>query len=456
MPTTLQDGEVRRVRRDLGGLLGDREGAEDPAVAERLGAGFLAMGQVSGAGPDLVKAALASLEEAGNAHAAGVLAAMAVLARGPLAEQAGAVLGRLHEAGVHSPVEDAVGTLRVEEARRLDLGGGEVLMAMLSRACSRQVQVAVVMIEHDETNGAAVGGDLSPPGKRRVFGKFLREIEGATGTQGSPLPPGALAETLRGAFSCSAEAGLAVPFDLGVAAPILARALTGDPGAFAAVAVDGGHELSLDPEDDDEFESASEELAEHLFEVCEGDPVVERSGPFVAGTMLDYKWRYGDRQLGCWTTEDLDDYLLDYFPRKVSADHELVADTPACVVAFLTMLDDHDALQGPSLQVLGAHVEAMNARFRRAAEDRRRWGPAKSAMMAMLAEGVDPEDPGAVQDWIDAVNARPDLLVSEARQLTGNGPRPHYGPGHGRQTPSAARAKQQRKTARAARRRNRR
>jgi hypothetical protein len=454
MPATLQDGEVRRVRRGLVELLRDNGGAEDPAVAERLGAGFLAMGQVPGAGPDLVNAALASLEEAGNAHAAGVLAAMAVLGRGPLAEQAGAVLGRLHEAGARSPVEDAVGTLRVEEARRLDLGGAEVLMAMLARASSRQVQVAVVMVEHDETDGAAVGGDLSPPGKRRVFAKFLREMEGATGTQGSPLSPTALTEALRGAFSRSAEAGLAVPFDLGVAAPVLARALTGDPGAFAPVAVDGGHELPLDPEDDDEFELASEELAGHLFEVCAGDPVVERSGPFVAGTMLDYKWRYGDRRLGAWTTEDLDEYLLGYFPRKVSADHELVADTPACVVAFLTMLDDHGALQGPPLQVLGAHVEAMNARFRRAAEDRRRWGPAKSAMMAMLAEGVDPDDPGAVADWIDAVNARPGLLGPEASQWASGGPRPHYGPCHG--TPSAARAKQQRKTARAARRRNRR
>ena len=452
----MQDREARRVRRDLGELLGGREGAGDPAAAERLGAGFLAMAEVPGAGPDLVKAALASLEEAGNAHAAGVVAAMAVLARGPLAEQAGAVLCRLHEAGARSPVEDVVGTLRVEEARRLDLGGGEVLVAMLARASSRQVQIAVVMTEHDETGGAAVAGDLSPPGKRRVFARFLHETERATGTKASPLSPGALTEALRGAFSRSAEAGLAVPFDLGVAAPVLARALTGDPGAFAQVAVDGSHELPLDPEDDDEFEAASEELAEHLFEVCEGDRVVERSGPFVAGTMLDYKWRYGDRRLGAWTTEDLDEYLLGYFPRKVSADRELVADTPACVVAFLTMLDDHGALQGLPLNVLEAHVEAMKARFARAAGERRRWGPAKSAMTPVPAGGGGPDDEDALADWAGAVDARAHLSGHRARQLAGSGGSPHYGSRHARQTPSAARAKQQRKTARAARRRNRR
>jgi len=57
--------------------------------------------------------------------------------------------------------------------------------------------------------------------------------------------------------------------------------------------------------------------------------------------------------LGSWTTADLDEYLLDYFPRKVCADDELVRDAPACVVAFLTMLNDHDALDGATFRSLG-------------------------------------------------------------------------------------------------------
>ncbi len=457
MPTTVKGADVRRVRHDLGELLGDGEDVGDAAVAERLGAAFLAMGQVPGAGPELAAASLEALEAAGGARAAAVLAAMTVLARPPLAEDARAALERLHPAGVRSPAETEVGTLVVEEARRLALGTGEVLVALLRRPGARQVQAAVVIVEHEESGGAAVGGSLSPPGSPRSLRRALAKMAGALGEGwGSSLSPGDLTEALRRAFARSAEAGLAVPFDLGVAAPILARALTGDAAAFAPVMVNGSHELPLDPEDDEGLDAASEELARHLVEVNEGDPVVERSGPFVAQTMCDYKWRYGDRRLGSWTTADLDEYLLDYFPRKVCADDELVRDAPGCVVAFLTMLDDHDALDGASLRSLGAHVETITEQFRRAVSDRRRWDPAKSAMTAMLDDGVDPEDEDAVAEWIDAGNAGGDLWGAGPRRRSEGAAPTHDGSrGGGRAAGRRARAKQ-RKTARAARRRNRR
>ena len=407
----MKEADVRRVRQDLGELLDDGEEMEDVAAAERLGVAFLAMGQVSGAGPELARTALESLEESGDARAAGVLAAMAVFARPPLAEEAGAALERLHLAGVRSPVEGQVGTLVVEEARRLELGPGEVLVALLRRPGAREVQAAMVIVEREETGGAAVGGSLSPPGPPRSLERALRKMAGALG----------------------------------------------NAGAFAPLVVDGAHELPLDPEDDDELEAATEELAEHLLEVNEGDPVVERSGPFVAQTMVDYKWRYGDRRLRCWRIGDLDEYLLDYFPRKVSTDHELVLDTPTCVVAFLTMLDDHGALEGPPLEVLSTHVEAITEDFRRAVRDPRRWGPAKSAMMAMLDDGVDPEDEDedAVAGWIDAVNARGAASGAASPPRADAGPRPDDAARRGGRASSAARAGK-RKSQRAARQRNRR
>lgn len=451
MPTTtFEEAELGRVQRGLDELVGGGGSPEDAAAAERFGAALLAMALVPDAGRQLAGASLDALEKAGNARAALVLAAMAVLGRPPLAQEARAVLEGLHRGGVRSPVEEAVGTLQVEEARRVDVGPGQMLAALLRRPGERHVQVAMVVVEHDETGGAAVGGSLSPPGDLRSLGRVLRKV---AGDRGCPLSPGELREALASALARSAEAGLTVSFDLGAAVPVLARALTGDAAAFVPVAVDGGHKLPVDPEDDDEFEAASQELAQHLGEVCEGDAVIERSGPFVATTMLDYKWRYGDRRLSSWTTADLGEYLLDYFPRKVSADHELVVDTPSCVVAFLRMLDDHGALQGQSMDALGAHVEAVTEAFRGAAEDRHRWGPAKSTVMTMLEGGVDPDDPDAVREWI--VNAQPPVSEGHPGQWTAAGPRPHDGPRRVGRTSSAARAKQ-RKSARAARRRNRR
>ena len=449
--TSFKEAELGWVRQGLDDLLSGAGRPDDAAGAERLGAALLTMAQVPDAGVELAAASLESLEKAGDARAAGVLAALAVLARPPLAEEARAVLERLHRVGVRSPVEEAVGTLQVEEARRVDVGAGQMLAALLRRPGADQVQAALVIVEHDETGGAAIGGSVSSPGRLPSLGGVLRKI---TGDGGSSVSSRELREALACALARSAEAGVRVSFDLCAAVPILARALTGDAAAFAPVVVDGGHELPVAPGDYDEFEAASEELAGHLGEVCVGDAVIERSGPFVVTTMLDYKWHYGDRRLGSWTTADLDDYLLDYFPRKVSGGDGLVVDTPSCVAAFLAMLDHHGALQGQSLEVLGAHVEALREEFAAAAEDRRRWGLAKSTMMMMLDAGVDPEDPDSVQDWIDAVNAGPLLFDGDRlRSPRGDG-RFLDGPARVGRTQRAARTKQ-RKAARAARRRNR-
>jgi hypothetical protein len=454
VPTTSNEAEVRRARASLAELFGSDTDVKDVVATERLAAALLAMGQVPDMAPGLAEAALETLEKAGDARAAGLLAAMVVLARPPLAGVAGAALERLRLAGVRSLVEGEVGTLVVEEARRFELGPGEVLAAVMRRPGASEVQAAMVIVEHEQTGGAAVGGSLSPPVLPHLVEGTFREMAAVEGGRASPLSTSGLTSALRDAFARSADIGVAVSFDLGATVPVLARALTGDAAAFAPVMVDGGHDLALDPEDDDEFEAVSEELAEHLFEVAEGDPVLERSGLFVAGSMLDYKWRYGNRRLGSWTTADLDDYLLDHFPRKVSANHEIVADTPACAVAFLTMLDDHDALDGEPLEVLGAHVGAIAEQFRRAASDRRRWGPAKSTMMAMLDEGVDPRDEDAVAAWLSAARGRTGLPGAAPSQWATAGLRPDDGPHHGGRTSSAARAKQ-RKSARAARRRNR-
>ena len=455
MPTTLQETDAPP---DLGELLGgDGDDVESAAMAERIGAALLAMAQIPGTGQELAGTALESLEKAGGASAAAVLAAIAVFAGAPLAGEAGAALERLHRAGVRSAAEDAVGTAQVAEARRLRLDDGEILVAILHRAATREVQAAIVIVEDEEAGGAVVDGRLSPPAPRRSLGTALRKLDGALEARGTSISPVDLTEALRSAFARSAEVGRSASFELAVTAPILSRALTGDPTAFAPVVVRGSHQLPVDPEDDEEFEAASEELAEHLFDVNEGDPVVERAGPFVAATMLNYKWHCGDGRLGSWTTADLDGYLLDYFPRKVSARDQTVRDTPGCVVAFLTMLDDHGALEGPPLEVLAAYVKTATKEFRHAAADRRRWGPAKSTVMAMLADGVDPGDEEAASAWIDAFNVATRLSLAGPVPWAEAGAHGQVGvgrsPGGGRTT-SAARAKQ-RKAQRAARRRNR-
>jgi hypothetical protein len=59
--------------------------------------------------------------------------------------------------------------------------------------------------------------------------------------------------------------------------------------------------------------------------------------------------------------------------------------------------------------------------FRKTMTDVSRFGPAKSVAAQMQADGVDLSDPGEVQAWIEAFNAR---RLEEREALTG-GPNLH-------------------------------
>lgn len=82
-----------------------------------------------------------------------------------------------------------------------------------------------------------------------------------------------------------------------------------------------------------------EELEQHARATFPPAGVVWRHGDCVASSMLEWKGGYDDGRLGRWTQGDLREYLLDYFPRKVSVGEETLDAVPECVCAFLGFLD---------------------------------------------------------------------------------------------------------------------
>lgn len=85
--------------------------------------------------------------------------------------------------------------------------------------------------------------------------------------------------------------------------------------------------------------------------ICRGCPV-DRSGPFIVYSMLEWRAIYADGRLGHWTRRDIREYLVDHFPRKVSADRQLRRDTPTCVRDFVYFMSDRGTLAGDELDVL--------------------------------------------------------------------------------------------------------
>jgi len=124
--------------------------------------------------------------------------------------------------------------------------------------------------------------------------------------------------------------------------------------------------------------------------ICRGCPV-DRSGPFIVYSMLEWKAIYGDGRLGHWTRGDIREYLLDHFPRKVSADRQLRRDTPTCTRDFVYFMSDRGTLSGDELDVLADAGDELFDEFLAANKDRRNWGPAKRMLVggAVIVDKAD-------------------------------------------------------------------
>jgi hypothetical protein len=180
-----------------------------------------------------------------------------------------------------------------------------------------------------------------------------------------------------------------------------------------------------------------ERYVESEHAICPGCPVT-RSGPFVVYSMLEWKAIYGDGRLDHWTVGDIHEYLLDHFPRKVSADRGLLADTPTCVRDFFYFMSDRGTLAGEDSRVLADAAEEVFDEFLAANRDRRNWGLAKRMLLGGAAI-VDEDD-----DRHAHMAMSPSMGIEPPRVTAGGGGQ------------SAAARRNKRKATRAARRHNRR
>jgi hypothetical protein len=467
MPSQISEAQSQilheQIVPDFLAMLDDAPALEDPAEVERLAANMLVPLEQPEIPPEVGFAVVEGIAARRDADAAGVLAALAALAAEPLAGQARADAQRLAREGITSPATARVGTLAVQEAVRIQSVSAELLLALLARPGSEQVQVAVLGIEHEDTGGALVDWALTPPAPVAEARELLA---GADGTVTQPIAADELAERVNTAARRAIDAEIALGPDAGPALPVVSRALTGDPSglwrsSLLAPWEQDDPELIVDAAADEEgfhrlMDQLLDELEQHARTTYPPDSVVWEHGDFVASTMLQWKGDYDDGRLGRWTHADLVEYMLDYFPRKVSVDEETLAAVPECIRAFLGFLAARGSLSGEPLEQLEQACEKLREEFLDSARDSSQWGPAKSMVMQMQAEGIDPSAPGALDAWVEGFNAGPraqrdaiigpaaDRMVRAAGLPSGAGPR------------AAKQKTQRRKAQRAARKRNRR
>jgi hypothetical protein len=122
---------------------------------------------------------------------------------------------------------------------------------------------------------------------------------------------------------------------------------------------------------------------------------------------LDYVCDYLGEDPFRWSPIVVEQFLMDYLPRKVSLNLRAVAQLPPVLRAWVRFALTKRGLEERWIVETEHAVDQFAAEFRRAMTDADEFGPAKLLANAMLADGVDPLDQASVDRWVDAFNARP-------------------------------------------------
>ncbi|HMA27527.1 MAG TPA: hypothetical protein VKO62_07800, partial [Solirubrobacterales bacterium] len=393
-------------------MLGLAGRLDDPLELERLAT------MISGALTDPVAPAgvpelmVESLEKRQGAAGAIVLGAIARLASGTPAAMAEEALGRLRECGVEPRLPQGFGERELEQALLYALDGADLYLVRLRRPGEHRVQVGHLGIERRETRGALIDGMLTELVEEEDAEQLMRRGEdaGEADLEARPVSSEQLAHALREASGRTRELEMAVNPELATVLAILALALGIDPAALSHPIARAGSALQVEPDEEGRFEEISDKLVEDFLGWVEETDGTEgalwRSGPYIAGSMLQWKWGYVDGDLARWTRADVEEFLLDFAPRKLDTDDELIADGPDCVAGFLAFLAAVGLLAGDPIAALRARCEELRGEFAEAARDPGNWGLAKSMVAHMQSEGVDPSDPEAMQAWMEDFNSR--------------------------------------------------
>ena len=404
-------GLVEAIGDRLDDLLDEAPAPEDPAELERLA--VIATAAVRHRDlPDEVRQAWAdALESRGDRDAATLLAAGAALVP-VIADPAGEALAHLRGAGVEPRVPEGFGALRAGDARHGVLGdGSDLYMVHLQRPAEERAQVASLIVERDpEPAGTLargmISGPLDPPAAMSLFEQ--RDLPEAPALE--PVAVADVERVLRDAAARMTELDIPASGELALSLPLLSQAVCGDVSALAGIpTAPPGWELHVEPEDEEGFEKVQDGLLAEFAAWVErtgAGEALRRSGDLLAAAILHWKWGYADGYLGHWTIEDVEEFFLDYAPRKLPSDDDIVEDAPDCAAGLMRFLDEVDLLTGDPVEELVACCESVRAEFTGAARDPARWGPAKAMVAQMQADGVDPTDKEALQAWMDDFNSR--------------------------------------------------
>jgi hypothetical protein len=135
--------------------------------------------------------------------------------------------------------------------------------------------------------------------------------------------------------------------------------------------------------------------------------------------LLDWKVGYGDGHLGRWTVPDINEFLLEWCPRKLASPIDMCAEIPVSIAAFFDFLA-HSGLLAPGSQppsALRKHCHKITPEFLREMTDSNNFGLAKS-----LLGGLDEFDDAELSEQLQRLTGLDPTQLAELVNGTGSEP----------------------------------
>ncbi len=157
--------------------------------------------------------------------------------------------------------------------------------------------------------------------------------------------------------------------------------------------------LRFGPDDEEGFSRVRDDLVERFERTSAG-----RDLGWVASGVLDFKWGYLGGDLAEWTPEDVGEILLGLYPAKAMMDTEDLDRIPTGFGALLRFLGYEGITPAADAEAAERLVERLRPRFHAAAMDEANWSMGKRLMSVARSEGVNMQDPDAMQRFMEDFN----------------------------------------------------
>ncbi len=126
----------------------------------------------------------------------------------------------------------------------------------------------------------------------------------------------------------------------------------------------------------------------------------------VVDWLIDFREGHGGGDLDRWSPIVVEIALVDWLPRVATMAVGEIEALPGVLRALVVFTGARRGLSDADVAEIVAAVDVLEGQYREAMADGDAFGPSKRIASAMQADGVDFDDPDAVQRWTDAFNKR--------------------------------------------------